>query len=105
MAKPRPTEFKIAFGKITWRLLLLTVICLAMWGAAHLPQLPVIRMGLRGHTDVGKRAVERIGSPAIVYDVRAYGILECDDPERCKGLSDDTLDYDVRIEVLDSGLI
>jgi hypothetical protein len=104
MAKHRPTEFDVAFNTIARRLAALTVICAAMWLAAQIPELPLIGTALRGHADPDDRLIERIGSPAVVYDPRAYDILECDTPP-CNALGDDSLDYDVRIEVLDSGLI
>jgi hypothetical protein len=73
-----------------------------MWAVAQRPELPVIGAALRGHTDPD--GYERIGSPAVVYDARAYRILACETPP-CDRLDDDSLDYNVRIEVLDSGLI
>jgi gluconolactonase len=119
MVKRRPTEFTIAFATLARRLSWLSVACLLFWATAQLPFLPDFAE-LRGHTDSDDDWIERIGSPAIVYDGRAYDILPCDTGSAenvsekrwtkplagsCGRLDDDSLDYDVRIEVLDSGLI
>lgn len=103
MAEQRPTEFKVAFNKMAGRLSLLSALCVAVWVVVQIPYIPVVGAALHGHTDPDDHFVERIGSPAIVYDARAYQILECDTPP-CD-LYDDNLDYNLRIEVLDSGLI
>lgn len=104
MAKPRPTEFQTAFNKVAGRLSLLAGICVAVWVIVQIPFIHAIGAALRGHADYDDRFVERIGSPAVVYDPRAYRVLECEIPP-CDHLDDDSLDYSVRIEVLDSGLI
>jgi gluconolactonase len=104
MAKPRPTEFRIALTTLAARLSAVSAMCVLVWVIDQTPWLPAISSALHGHTDLDDRWIERIGSPAIVYDARAYRIFECATGS-CDHLDDDSLDYNVRIEVLDSGLI
>ena len=104
MPKQRPTEFKVAFKTMAGRLSVLAAMCVAVWAIVQIPYIPGVRAALHGHTDPDDRLIERIGSPAVVYDPRAYRILECETPP-CDHLDDDSLDYNVRLEVLDSGLI
>lgn len=103
MGKPRPTEFKVTLNQMAGRLSALAAVCVAVWVMVQTPYVPAVSAALHGHADTGDRFVERIGSPAIAYDPRAYQVLECDTPP-CD-LHDDSLDYNLRIEVLDSGLI
>ena len=104
MPNSRATEFRIASTKIAGRLLLLAALSLGVWLIVQTPYFSSVGAALRGHDDMDHRYIERIGSPAVVYDARAYRVLECD-TGHCDQLDDDGLDYNVRIEVLDSGLI
>ena len=104
MPKPRPTEFSIAFTMLAARLSAVFAICFLIWVVDQTPWLPAVSRALHGHSDPDDHWIERIGSPAIVYDPRAYKIFECPSGS-CDHLDDDSLDYTVRIEVLDSGLI
>ena len=104
MDKPRPTEFQVASRTMAVRLSVLAAFCILIWGIVQTRYIPAIGAALHGHDDPDDRFIERIGSPAIVYDPRAYQVLECDTPP-CDDLGDDSLDYNLRIEVLDSGLI
>src|SRR5580765_7119174 len=104
MAKLRPTEFRVSFTTMAARLSAVSAICLLVWVAVQTPWLPAVSRALHGHSDDDDHWIERIGSPAIVYDARAYRIFECASGS-CDHLDDDSLDYNVRIEVLDSGLI
>lgn len=129
MADRRATEFTIAATKILARLSLLAALAAGVWLVLQTPFFPAAG-ALQGHDDADDHYVERIGSPAVVYDARAYRVLKCfdtpasffnpkgqSDPVRaarerrgdaiqpCEHLDDDSLDYTVRIEVLDSGLV
>jgi sugar lactone lactonase YvrE len=103
MAERRPTEFDVVFQQLVGRLSLLAGLSVAVWGIVQIRYIPAVGAALHGHADPDDQFIERIGSPAIVYDARAYQVLECDTPP-C-ALDDDSLDYNLRIEVLDSGLI
>jgi sugar lactone lactonase YvrE len=102
MADRRATEFTVAATKIVTRLSLLAALSVGVWLVVQM--LPAVSAALQGHDDPDDRYIERIGSAAVVYDARAYRVLECDSG-RCDQLDDNGLDYNVRIEVLDSGLI
>ena len=130
MPDRRATEFTIAATKIAGRLSLLAALAAGVWLVVQTSYFPAIGTALQGHDDPDDRYIERIGSPAIVYDARAYQVLKCFDPpapllirksqgdpvgaakqrrgdamQPCEHLDDDSLDYTVRIEVLDSGLV
>ncbi len=104
MANSKPSDFRVAFTKIAVRLAAVVALCIGVWILVQLPSIPAIGAALHGHDDKDDRHIERIGSPAVVYDARAYRVLECENAP-CDHLDDDGLDYSVRIEVLDSGLI
>jgi sugar lactone lactonase YvrE len=104
MAERRATEFTIAATKIVARLALLAALSVGVWLVVQSPYFPSVSAALHGHDDPDDRYIERVGSAAVVYDARAYRVLECDSG-KCDQLDDNGLDYNVRIEVLDSGLI
>lgn len=129
MADRRASEFTIAATKIAGRLSLLAALAAGVWLVVQTPYFPAIG-ALQGHSDPEDRYIERIGSPAVVYDARAYKVLKCFDAptsflhptahrapagaarerrgdtiQPCEHLDDDSLDYTVRLEVLDSGLV
>jgi hypothetical protein len=104
MAKTRPTEFRIAFTTLAARLSAVSAMCFLVWVIVQTPWIPGVPDALQGHSDPDDHWIERIGSPAIVYDPRAYRIFACATGS-CDHLDNDNLDYSVRIEVLDSGLI
>jgi sugar lactone lactonase YvrE len=104
MSDRRATEFTIAATSIAGRLSLLAALAGAVWLVVQTPYFPAVSAALHGHDDPDDRYIERIGSAAVVYDARAYRVLECD-TRPCDQLDDSGLDYNVRIEVLDSGLI
>jgi gluconolactonase len=104
MVKSRPSDFRVAATRIAARLGAVVALCVGVWVVVQLPSIPAIGAALHGHDDPDDRYIERIGSPVVVYDVRAYRVLECEEAP-CDHLDDNGLDYNIRIEVLDSGLI
>jgi sugar lactone lactonase YvrE len=99
VANQPPTEFAVASKTLLLRLMIVLVASgLFVWGL-RLSSLIRDANAASGSPGAG----DQIGSPAVIYDDRAYALFPCL-VKPCSS-SDQRLDYNIRIKVVDSGLI